>query len=59
MTGFEPQTSGVGNARHANWATTTALQILNFLKDLCKVHDWQHGISDIIIIFMATFVLEK
>ena len=26
MTGFEPQTSGIGSDRSTNWATTTALR---------------------------------
>ena len=28
MLGFEPQTSGVGSDRFANWATTTALMFI-------------------------------
>ena len=33
MTGFELRTSGIGSDRSTNWATTTALKILNFYAD--------------------------
>ena len=42
MTGFEPQISGIGSNRSANWATTTAKMIreLDFIISvLPKLHE--------------------
>ena len=38
MTGFEPQTSGIGSDHPTNWATTTALENLFILPLFCFVY---------------------
>ena len=40
MTGFEPQTSGVGSDCSTNRATTTALGIQNFSSEKEKACSW-------------------
>ena len=39
MTGFEPQASGVGSDRSANWATNTARTLLLFVIELWSEED--------------------
>ena len=46
MTGFEPQTFGIGSDRSTNWATTTAPTDVFTMEILVVVYLWKRGLGD-------------
>ena len=52
MTGFEPRTSGIGSDRSTNWATTTAIFIIN-----CMIIERRRRVTYILIKFYQSVVV--